>query len=373
MLARYGTRSACLMLAVGWLHASIAQPTTAFTDITTASGINFVHRSDAPAERYLLHQIMGSGAALFDYDNDGDLDIYLINSIGPNQLFRQTRPLWFEDTGERSGVQDAGYGMGAAIGDYDDDGDLDVFVSNRGPDRLYQNEGDGTYSDVTDASGIDSPDWSTSAAFCDIDADGDLDLYVTAYVRDQPPQACHDAVGLPDFCGPNTYRGVPDVLYRNNGDGTFDNVSVESGISRVARNGLGVVCFDFNGDGRSDILVANDGEENLLWINRGAGSFHDDALPFGVAVNLFGDAEAGMGIALGDVDGDGRLDVLMTHLDQETHTLYRANAGGGMTDASAVSGMGVVSMTHTGFGTEFFDADQDGDLDIAVAIAVHVT
>jgi hypothetical protein len=361
----------CLSLLAGLATTACQGPVDAapgivFTDVTGASGIVFEHDSGVRGQRFHLQEIMGSGAALFDYDRDGDLDIYLVNSVGENRLYRQTRALHFEDATAASGLADRGYGMGAAVGDYDSDGDIDLLVTNLGADHLYRNDGRGAFTEVTADAGIDSPSWSMSAAFCDIDDDGHLDLYIAAYVTNDPPFACSDEAGRPDYCGPNVYRGVADLLYRNDGDGTFTDISVSSGISGAARNGLGVVCFDFNGDARDDVLVANDGEENLLWINQGDGRFRDEALEFGVSVNLFGETEASMGIALGDADGDGLLDVLMTHLDGETHTLYRGMPGGALMDATAASGIGVPSMAETGFGTEFLDADHDGDLDLAV-------
>ena len=343
-------------------------------DITAEAGLVFRHDSGVRGD-YLLPEIMGSGVALFDYDNDGDLDVYLVDSgsldepaaSGSNRLFRQMPDGTFVDATEEAGIGDRGYGMGNAVGDIDNDGDLDLYVANYRSDRLYRNNGDGKFSDITEGAGIEGSRWSTSAAFCDIDLDGYLDLYVTTYVDSEPPVACTSNAGEADYCGPVTYRGVPDQLYRNNGDGTFSETGTQSGISEVVNNGLGVVCFDFNDDARSDFLVANDGERNHLWINGGDGKFENRSIAFGVAVNLFGETEASMGIALGDVDGDLGLDVFLTHLDQETNTLYLTTGAGVLMDGTVGSGLGIASTPYTGFGTAFFDADHDGDLDLAIA------
>ena len=340
-----------------------------FVDVAPELGLLFHHTSGVRGE-FLLPEIMGSGLALFDYDGDGDLDVYLVNAAGDaevgNRLFRQGADGAFRDVTRESRTGDTGHGMGAAIGDIDNDGDLDLLVTNDGPNRLYRNNADGTFSDITESAGIEGARWSTSAAFCDIDDDGRLDLYIANYVTNEPPYACASGTGEPDYCGPNAYRGVPDRLYRNNGAG-FVDISATSGIALTARNGLGVVCFDFDGDARDDFLVANDGERNQLWMNQGDGTFLDRGVRFGVATNIEGDTEASMGIAFGDVDGEGRLDALMTHLGGETNTLYLADALGMFLDSSALSGVGFPSVADTGFGVVLADFDQDADLDLAVA------
>ena len=345
----------------------ITSQSLTFVDITTQVGLDFQHASGVRGE-YQLPEIMGSGAALFDYDNDGDLDIYLVNSgDGKSRLFKQRRDGSFADATEQSGLIDPGYGMGTALGDIDNDGDLDIFVTSVGTDRLYRNEGDGTFTDVTTSAGIDGSYWSSSAAFCDIDGDGYLDLYVATYVATDTNETCTNNVGEPDYCPPSTYRGVADQLFLNNGDGTFKNISETSGISLVANSGLGVVCIDFSGDRRSDVLVANDGEPNHLWINRGDNTFAERGLSFGISVNLFGEPEASMGIALGDVDGDLDLDVFMTHIDQESNTLYLSTQADLLIDATIGANLGYTSVPFTGFGTVLFDADHDRDLDLAIA------
>ena len=334
-------------------------------DITAQVGLTFDHTSGIKGD-YFLQEIMGAGAALFDYDGDGDLDIYLVNT-GQNRLYRQTSDGTFVNATQNARLVDDGYGMGVAVGDIDNDGDLDLLVTNYDDDRLYQNHGDGTFEDITESAGISGSQWSTSATFCDIDADDHLDLYVTRYVTNDPPFACSSGTGEPDYCGPNAYRGLTDQLYRNNGDGSFTDISQASGIAGKVHNGLGVVCFDFNGDNRSDFLVANDGERNLLWINQGDNRFVDRGITFGVAVNIFGEVEASMGITLGDVNGDQGLDVFLTHLDEESNTLYLSTDANSLMDATATSNLGVTSMPYTGFGTELFDADHDGDLDLVIA------
>ena len=340
-------------------------------DIAPAADVKFNHDSGIQGD-YFLPEIMGSGAAVFDYDNDGYLDIYLINSGSAgqgasNRLFRQTADGTFTDATEESGLGDQGYGMGVAIGDIDNDGDLDLLATNYGDDHLYRNNGQGAFTEITAAAGIKGLRWSTSAAFCDVDEDGYLDLYISTYVTNNPPFACTNGAGEIDYCGPNAYRGVADQLYHNNGDGTFTDISAASGISQAVNNGLGVVCFDFNGDSHDDLFIANDGERNQLWLNDGKGNFVDRGVAFGIAVNLFGETEASMGIALGDVNGDLGLDLFLSHLDEETNTLYISTKGYTMMDATTRSGLGIASVPYTGFGTALFDADHDGDLDLAVA------
>ena len=344
-----------------------------FEDISLETGLNFEHTSGVEGQ-YLLPEIMGSGGALFDFDNDGDLDIYLVNGGyreanqegSANKLFQRNTDGSYQDVSQTVGLDDKGSGMGSALGDFDNDGDLDIYVSNVDDDRLYSNNADGTFSDVSKSAGIQGHRWSSSATFCDIDDDGFLDLYVATYVTQEPAQACADASGEIDYCAPNAYRGQADQLYHNNGDGSFTLIGRQSGISLRNNNALGVVCFDFNGDHQDDFFVANDGERNHLWINNGDRTFNERAVAYGTAVNLFGDTEAGMGIALGDVDADQQLDLLLTHLDQETHTLYLRARDGTFTDATIQSGLGGPSIPETGFGVSMFDANQDGALDVAI-------
>jgi hypothetical protein len=354
-----------------------------FTDITAATGVDFVHTTGATGELH-LPEIMASGAALFDADGDGDLDLYLINGApdlgrtppaggaaagGPvprNRLYRQEAGGRFTDVTNASGLGDPGYGMGVAVGDIDNDGDADVYVTNLGADRLFRNRGDGTFEDATAAAGIDVGGWSSSAAFFDADRDGFLDLYVARYVAYDPAVRCYDIAGRHDYCGPTPFEGLHDVLLHNRGDGTFRDVSATAGIAAVADAGLGVVVEDFDGDGWPDVYVANDADPNQLWIHRPDGTFRDEALVRGASVSFQGMAQAGMGVLAGDLDGDLDLDLFMTHLRDETNTLYRNEGELGFVDATAHSGLAASSMPWTGFGTAAFDAELDGDLDLVV-------
>jgi hypothetical protein len=350
---------------------------TFFTDVTDQVRLKFVHDPGVDGS-YFMPESIGAGGAFLDYDNDGDLDIYLINGARhgnsvanepplKNRLFRQEPDGTFVDVTEASGLGDTGYGMGIAVGDIDNDGDVDVYVTNYGPDALYRNNGDGTFTDITTTAGIDNALWGCSAVFFDYNLDGFLDIYVTNYVAYHPSAVCMDRAGRPDYCGPDGFAGTPDVLYRNKGDETFQDVSVASGIARGMSKGLGVVSADFNGDHYPDLYVANDGEANHLWINQRDGTFQDQALLFGAALNQLAQAEAGMGIALGDLDNDDDFDLFITHLESESNTLYRNMAAHGFQDDSSPSGLAAISIPYTGFGTGFFDYDHDGDLDLAVA------
>jgi len=355
-----------------------------FEEVTAEVGLDFVHDAGLDGT-FFMPEILGPGGALFDADGDGLLDLFLVDggahgeaaaahgAAGVDRLYRQLpsgtfADVTFADVTATAGVggDGEGFGMGAAVGDVDNDGDLDLYVTRYGPDLFYRNLGGGTFAEVTAEAGLGGDGWSTSAGFFDYDGDGFLDLYVTRYVDYRPGRRCATLSGQPEYCGPDAFRGLPDLLYRNLGDGTFADVTAESGVGRVAGRGLGVVLEDLDGDGRSDVFVANDGEENQLWINLGDGRFEDRALVLGVAVNLLGRAEASMGVAAGDVDADGDLDLFVTHLDQETNTLY-LGAGGGYEDRVAGSGLGSPSLPCTGFGTGLFDADLDGDLDLVVA------
>lgn len=352
-----------------------------FVDITAEAGLDFVHETGATGELH-MPEVIGAGAALWDFDNDGDLDIYLTNAafgLGSadrngeprNRLYRQEPDGRFVDVTASSGLGDTGYGMGVAVGDINNDGHLDIYLCNYGPDRLYRNRGDGTFEDITVAAGIDVNGWSCSASLFDYDRDGFLDLYVTQYVEYDAATKCSDFAGRRDYCGPNSFYGVPDVLLRNNGDGTFTDVSEEAGIASIAAPGLGVICADLNGDDWPDVYVANDGKANQLWINQGGRGFLDEAVMMGVALNGQGMGEAGMGVVVADFDGDADFDLFISHLGvprAETNTFYR-NLGGttGFEDATAECGLGASSVAYTGFGTAGFDADLDGDIDLFVA------
>lgn len=369
---------------------------TWFTDQTAAVGLDFVHFNGMSGEFY-LSEMMGAGAALFDFDNDGDLDLYLVQGqmlgsgktlaqalIAPpagvalrDHLYRNdlelhpdgTHSMHFTDVTETSGLSGGSYGMGVATGDIDNDGWVDLYRTQLGPNQLFRNNGDGTFSDVSGRTGTNDPRWSVSASFLDIDRDGWLDLYVGNYVDHRLDDAleCFSRTGEQDYCGPQRYTAMPDRLYRNRGDGTFVDVTVESRVASDYGPALGVVATDFNGDGWVDVYVANDGEPNQLWINQQNGRFENGALLAGVALNGNGSAEASMGLDAADFDADGDDDLFMTHITTETNTLYINNGVGLFDDRSARVGLGPTSLAYTGFGTGWIDVDNDGWLDLMIA------
>ncbi len=369
------------------VFASQATPAPAaprFAERAAALGLEFSHRHFGTGEKYMPEN-MAPGVAIFDYDGDGRLDVYLVQGapIGPevdpaaappeaaNRLFRQTREGRFEDVTDRAGVGDRGYGMGAGFGDVDRDGDLDLYVTNFGPNVLYRNRGDGTFEDATAEAGVGCAAWSVGAGFFDPDADGDLDLFVVNYVdfAFDNHKWCGDARrGIRSYCHPDVYDGLADVFYRNEGDGKFTDVSRAAGlVASPADKGLGVAFSDLDGDGRLDAYVSNDSTMNYLYLGNGDGTFRESALLAGVGFNGSGAAEASMGIEIGDLDGDGRAELFVTHLDRETNTLYRTRGGGLYEDATEAAGLAAPSLPWVGFGTVFFDHDDDGDLDVFVA------
>jgi len=361
-----------------------------FLEVAAESGLRFQHFTGATGE-YYFPEIVGPGAALLDYDRDGDLDVYVVqgsvldpgssekalfplpagsppgNRLFANQLVPKGE-LRFVDVTERAGVGDTGHGMGVAVGDFDNDGYPDLYVTNFGPNVLYRNRGDGTFADVTRGSGTQEPGWSTSAAFVDADRDGRLDLFVTRYVDFalDRNKLCRGSADRREYCGPKVYDPLPDRLYRNEGGGRFSDVTAAAGLEASFGSGLGVTVLDADDDGWPDLYVANDQLPNQLWINRGDGTFEDRGPLSGSAYNLEGKAESSMGVAAGDFDGDGDEDLFMTHLAGETNTLYVNDGGGQFLDSTDRFNLGVASLPFTGFGTAWLDYDNDGRLDLFV-------
>ncbi len=366
--------------------------TQSFADITDKVGLDFQHIA-GPLGSYYMPEVNGTGGAFFDYDSDGDLDIYLINAgrspkaagnFPPgtrieNRMFRQEADGRFTDVTEESGLGDTGFGSGCAIGDIDNDGDLDVYVTNYGQDRLFQNNGNGMFRDITLAVGIIESDPGTGAVFFDYDRDGRLDLFVTSYVSDAVhglSVACEFGEGRVTYCGPMMFSATAARLWHNEGVHTdasgnssvaFADVTIKAGMAETKGAGFTAVSADFNRDGWPDIYVANDLYPNRLWINGADGTFSDQGHVRGLALNGKGKSEASMGIALGDVNGDATFELLVTNLTHEADALY-LNAGDGLfVDSTQMSGLGEVTLPHTGWGAAFLDLDQDLDLDLALA------
>ncbi|HKU77828.1 MAG TPA: CRTAC1 family protein [Pyrinomonadaceae bacterium] len=377
----------------GWLLALLsffpAQTTNrsalkiAFTDITTQSGITFKHVA-SPDKKYIVESMSG-GVAMFDYDNDGDLDLYFVNSLTvdlvktksktKSELYRNEGNGKFTEVGEKAGVNDIGWGMGVAVGDYNNDGFEDLYVSCLGPDHLLKNNGNGTFTDMTAKAGVNDPRWTTGASFVDYDNDGDLDLFVVNYVD-------FDINNLPEFgqgktctyksipvqCGPRGLKGAGDSLFRNNGDGTFTEVSKQAGVNdENGYYGLGILTGDFDDDGLTDIFVANDSTPNFYYRNKGNGTFEEMGFTSGTAVNENGSEQGSMGVTAGDYDHDGKLDIFITNFADEYNTLYHNDGKNSFTDLSYAAKVAAVSLPHVGWGTKFFDYDNDGWVDLFVA------
>ncbi len=358
-------------------------PAVTFTDVTKAAGINFSSFS-SPEKKYIVESMNG-GVALFDFDGDGRLDIYLVNSYTveaalanrprpPAALYRNRGDGTFEEVAAKAGVADPGWAMGVAVGDYDNDGFDDLYVTCFGPNRLYHNRRNGTFEDVTSKAGVGDPRFSTGAAWGDYNRDGYLDLFVSNYVdfklEDLPQfgkgQLCQYR-GIPVQCGPRGLPGSGDVLYRNNGDGTFTDVSKAAKVEDPSGYyGLGVMWTDFDDDGWLDILVANDATPNYVYRNNHDGTFTEIGLMLGLAVDENGVEQGSMGISIGDYDRDCRLDVVITNFADQYNTIYHKNADGTFTDVSRATKTADVSMPYVGWGTKFFDYDNDGWLDLMV-------
>jgi len=350
-----------------------------FRDIAAAAGLGVTHVNGASPDKYFA-EIMGSGGLFFDFDDDGWIDIFLVDggsiadprvaATARHRLYRNRGNGTFEDVTAQSGIRHREYGMGACAGDYDNDGAIDLYVTNYGPNVLYHNAGHGRFTEVLGAGGAGTTLWSTSCAFTDVDKDGYLDLFVTNYVKaertnnkfcgkDTPPR-------IRGYCHPLAYDPSPSVLYHNTGKGTFEDVSTKAGIAAYRGNGLGVAVTDVDEDGWPDVLVANDGMPNFLFRNTGKGTFEEVGLLAGVSVAADSKARAGMGTAFGDFDGDGKLDLVVTNHEFEMHSLFRSLGGGVFTDVTQESGLGPLTLPYVGFGVAFLDFDNDTRNDLAI-------
>lgn len=349
-----------------------------FHNVARQSGLAAFRHTDGGSGRKFFCEQIGSGCAIFDYDGDGWQDVYFCSgSPLPGfkgmhmgcRLYRNKGDGTFEDRTDASGLGQKGYAIGAAVGDYNNDGKLDLYLACFGPDVLYRNNGDGTFTDVTKAAAVGDPRFGSSAAWVDYDGNGYLDLYVANYTRYRVEHDlwCSKFAGHKSYCGPTLYPPEVDTLYRNNGDGTFTDVSVVSGIRRKSGNGLGVTWLDYNEDGRWDIFVANDQSPNFLWRNQGNGTFEDVGLDAGVAFGEEGHARAGMGVDVGDPDNNGRPDIVVTNFSEETNALYHNEGDGLFRDIAYPSGMGAATLMFLGFGTGFVDYDRDGWQDLFFA------
>ncbi len=374
---------AALSLALPSTRADQEAIEVTFTDATKSAGIDFVNTSSA--EKKYIVESMGGGVAMFDFDNDGRLDIYLVNSYTvEDALAKKPRPhaaLYrnlgdgkFEDVAAKAGVADPGWAMGVSVADYDNDGDDDLYVTCFGPNKLYRNRGDGTFEDVTAKAGVGDARFSTGAAWGDYDRDGDLDLFVTNYVDfklDDLPQFGKGALcqyrAIPVQCGPRGLPGAGDALFRNNGDGTFTDVSKQAKVDDPkGYYGLGVMWTDFDDDGWPDVFVANDATPNYAYRNNHDGAFTEMGFMLGVAVDENGVEQGCMGVSIGDYDRDGLLDLVVTNFSDQYNTIYRKGADGAFTDVSRATKTADISLPFVGWGVKLFDYDNDGWLDLLV-------
>ncbi len=362
---------------VGSLPLLGASTIPTFEEIPPArSGITWVHTAGKSAEKF-LPETSGAGCAFLDYDNDGWMDIYLVNSgkcdfytpASPlrNALYRNNRDGTFTDVTEKAGVGGAGYGMGVAVGDYDGDGFPDIYVTCYGRNILYHNNGDGTFTDVTEKAGVGIAGWSSSAVWFDYDNDGRLDLFVCSFVEFNKTLSCGvDSRGVHHYCIPRIFTPRPSKLFHNNGDGTFTDVSKETGISEYPCKAWGVVATDINNDGRMDLFVSNDTVANLLLVNRGS-RFEEVGLAADVAYSAEGRARSGMGVDSADFDQDGWMDLFVANIDEEIFSLYRNQQDGTFDDLAIPMGIGMATRWMSGWGLKFFDYDNDGDLDLILS------
>jgi len=349
------------------------------TDVTKQTGITFVHTDGSCGNRFIMETVT-AGLALFDYDNDGNIDIYFVNGAPlkgtvcktppKNALYRNDGGWKFTDVTEQAGVGNTGYGLGVAVGDYDNDGYQDIYLNNFGQNVLYRNNGNGTFTDVAKQAGVEDspPHIGAGACFFDMDKDGDLDLFVSHYLEfSYDKHVTTTTMGIPVYANPRFYRPVPNVLYRNNGDGTFTDVSLESGIGQHAGYGMGTVCADFDNDGDTDIFIANDVSENFLFKNDGKGKFEEVGVETGFAYDGQGDEQGSMGVDCGDYNNDGWLDFYVTSYHRQLATLYRNIEGDAFEDVTLATGAGAGTLQNVTWGCSFVDFDNDGDRDIFVA------
>ena len=367
----------CLLLTL--ILSPFAYPQPQFVDVTAQAGITFRHVDGRTGEKYLI-ETLGSGALFFDYDNDGNLDIYVVNAntIPPspenrNVLYRNNGDGTFTDVTDASGLGDIGYGVGCAAADIDNDGYVDVYVTNFGANRLYQNNGDRTFTDITEKAGVGDERWGTSCAFLDYDNDGDADLYVVNYMKfSLAENRWWETRGIRTYCSPTDqiagshFVSEPDILYRNNGDSTFSDVTAASGISHRAL-GLAVAVGDYDNDGDADLHIANDMEADRLYQNNGNGTFTETAALAGVGYDENGMPGSGMGSAFGDYDNDGYLDLVVSNASALPVLLYHNERHQFFNDVSYVSGVGAVTLPYFKWAVEFFDYNNDGYLDVFVA------
>jgi hypothetical protein len=374
---RIGQRFALELAFLCVLSQMCAGSSIILRDVTKETGITFKHTDGSSGHHYVMETVT-AGLALFDYDNDGDIDIYFLNgaalkgrkfkTLPRNALYRNEGGWKFTDVTEKAGVGDKEYGLGVAVGDYDNDGDLDVYLNNYGPNILYRNNGDGTFTDVTRRAGVANGfKVGAGACFLDADKDGDLDLYVSNYLDFSYGK--HVPLiqrGFPVYATPRYYSPIPDNLYRNNGDGTFTDITESSGVGQHAGWGMGIVCADYDNDGDTDVFIANDVAENFLFRNDGTGKFEEMGLVSGYAYDLHGDQHGSMGVDCGDYNNDGLFDFYVTSYEDQLATLYR-NLGDGMfEDVTMLTGAGTGTLPHVTWGNSFVDFDNDGDRDIFV-------
>ena len=353
-----------------------------FISVTKEAGIHFKHHDGASGQRYFIEPL-GGGAAFLDYNNDGLQDIYLVNGanlpplpqeqssaveLPRNALYRNNGDGTFADVAMAAGVADTGYGMGCAVGDYNNDGFPDLYVTNFGANVFFHNNGDGTFTDVTTQTGTGDTRWGASCAFVDYDNDGFLDLYVTNYVKYtiESGQVCMNK-GVRVYCDPRLYEGELDILYHNNGDGTFTDVTKSAGFSEATGRGLALAWGDYDDDGDMDVYIANDADQNFLYRNNSDGTFTDVSLTAGVGFSEDGEAENGMGADFGDYDNDGYLDLIVTNFQGQTNTLYHNEGNGLFSDVSYVSKIGTMSLPYLAWGVSFCDYDNDGYQDLFIA------